>query len=309
MNASIPQKNGNGFFSNVDIQGTLAASFMTNVVVIGKEGYIGGCLMEHLISEKKYNIIAPTIEECNFLYQSDVETFFSNLGIKNCHVIFAAVINKSSNHSLNTFLKNIKMVSNFIAGQKEAHISSIIFLSSVDVYGNKIIPPITEETKINPDNWYGLSKYVSEWLMNSSREIFCPITIFRLPGVFGNSPKDNSVINRLIKNIMNQKKVIISGNGEIYRDYVFVYDVAKIIECFILNSYPGIYNVATGKKYYITDIVEILRTIMKIDFDIIYEPADQERKFDIFFDNTKLTQVLSHFQFKSLEDGIASYLT
>ena len=167
---------------------------MTNIIIIGKEGYIGGALTRHFLSQKSYNIVAPALTECNFLNLLEVKNFFANISYQNCHVVFAAVINKSENDSLHTFLQNVKIVSNFIEGQKVSNLSSIIFLSSVDVYGRNSVTPITEETKINPDNWYGLSKYVSEWMLASSEENKCPVTILRLPGIYGKSPNDKSVI-------------------------------------------------------------------------------------------------------------------
>ena len=301
------RKNGSGFLRSVVIPVIIAVSFMTNIVIIGRRGYIGGAIVKYLSSEGSYNIVAPSSAKCNFLNLEEVKSFFSTLGFEECHVVFTAVINKSINDSMQTFLQNIQIISNFVEGQEKANISSIIFLSSVDVYGKDFSAPITEETSINPDNWYGLSKYVSEWILASNGKIECPLTILRLPGVFGKAPKENSVIGNLVQNIEENRKVILTGNGEALRDYVFVNDVAAIIESFILNSHPGIFNLATGTKYSIKNIVEIIRNTLKTDFEIVYEHGYGCRMFDIFFNNHKLTKALPDFRFRGIEAGIESY--
>jgi UDP-glucose 4-epimerase len=279
---------------------------MNNIIIIGNSGYIGGALTKYLLTLGTYNIIAPSSRDCNFLNLEEVKSFFSALDYKNYHVVFTAVINKSKNDSIETFLQNVKIVSNFIEGQRKAKISSIIFLSSIDIYGREPNLPITEETKINPDNWYGLSKFVSEWILTLSGQIECPLTILRLPGIFGKSQKDNSVIGKLIHNIEDYGKIILHGNGEVLRDYIYIKDVVRIIEIFILKSNPGIFNLATGKNYFIKDIVEIIRDTLP-DFDIVYEQADNCRMFDLFFDNNKLKNVLADFQFSNIETGLSSY--
>lgn len=280
---------------------------MNNIIVIGKGGYIGAYITKYLQSQNSYNIIAPSSLDCNFLKLEEVNHFFSSLDSEKHDVIFTAVINKSNSDSYETFSQNVQIVQNFIEGQKKANISSIIYLSSVDVYGINPITPITEATKINPDNWYGLSKYVSEWLLTSSGEITKPIAILRLPGIFGKSHKDNSIIGKWLHSIEKNGKVILHGNGNVLRDYVYIKDLAKIIERFIMDNQTGIFNIATGKCYFIKDIVEIIRKTAEVDFEISNQQVDENRMFNLVFDNYKLKKVISDFQFTDIERGLSSY--
>lgn len=279
---------------------------MNNIIVIGKGGYIGGYITKYLRSQETYNIIAPSSTDCNFLNLEEVIRFFSSLDSEKFDVIFTAVINKSKNDSFESFTNNIQMVNNFIEGQKRANISSITYLSSVDVYGINPITPITEATKINPDNWYGLSKYVSEWNLLNSKKSNCPIAILRLPGVYGKSANDKSVVRRLITAIA-EKKVTISGKGEILRDYVFIEDVTRIVRHFIKNPHTGIYNLVTGKPYSLNAIVKVIKECTHTEFEIEYQIGKNQRLFDLTFDNSKLREAIPELKFSTLELGLKNY--
>ena len=66
-----------------------------------------------------------------------------------------------------------------------------------DVYGRSPELPMSETTSLDPDTWYGLSKSTSEWIVREESNANCPTCILRLPGIFGRSPKDRSVIGRI----------------------------------------------------------------------------------------------------------------
>ena len=82
---------------------------------------------------------------------------------------------------------------------KQIGVKKFIYTSSVAIYGNKKNEVINENTKIDPDSIYGVSKYAGELfvkqvLKNTSTKII----IFRLFNTY------------TIENLKNQKKGMIS---------------------------------------------------------------------------------------------------
>ncbi len=277
------------------------------LVIVGKNSYVGTRFTEYGIAHGM-KTIALSSQECNFLELSEVRGFFNSLGEGAYTVLFLAVVNKSVDNSFESYVRNIEIVKNLMDGHKLAHIDSIIYFSSVDVYGRNPSLPITEESKINPDDWYGLAKYVSEWMLKCSGEIRCPVTILRLPGIYGRSPRDRSMVGRMVSEIRRKKRVVITGEGEALRDYVFIDDLCRLVHLLIPLKHHGILNVATGESHSIFEVAKTVGRVLQIDFEFIYEPVNKEREFSLAFDNHALHSLIPNFEFTDMADGVRSYL-
>jgi len=278
-----------------------------NLIIVGKNSYIGGYLTKYNTTNRD-NVLSLSSEDCNFLEASEVDNLFASLGRDRSYtLVFLATINRLVNNSFDSYIQNLTIAKNLLKACKIANIQSIIYFSSVDVYGSKPSPPITEQSKIDPDTWYGLAKYSCEWMLMSSGEVKCPVTILRIPGIYGCAPNDRSVIKKIVSVIKNEKRVVIKGRGQQLRDYVYIEDICRLIQLLIPLKFHGILNVATGHSYTIIDIVNLVGTLWSMEFETIYEAADAARDFDLVFDTSYLASLLPNFRFTDLEVGMRSY--
>ena len=168
--------------------------------------------------------------------------------------------------------------------------------------------PITERTELKPDTWYALAKYVCEWTLTCAGEVRCPVTVLRLPGVYGRSQKDGSVIGRVVFSIQRAGSVTINGRGSALRDYVYIDDLCRLVMELVPLRYRGVLNVATGESRSILEIVKLIGSVLGKDFEIVCGEAVRERDFDLRFDNRLLLKAIPKFHFSGLEAGIRSYL-
>ena len=160
----------------------------------------------------------------------------------------------------------------------------LIYLSSAAVYGNPVKLPIPEDHPINPQSPYGLSKYLGELVVRQFSKIYgLRYVILRLFNVYG--PGQNSayagVISSFIERALRNEPLIIYGDGEQTRDFIYVNDVAevilKIIESDLFDN--EIYNVGTGKPTSINELAGIVMEILgKRNLKVIY---GRERPGDI----------------------------
>lgn len=278
------------------------------LIIIGKNSYIGSYFSNYAASIGS-NVISISSLDCNFLEVNEVRQFFTSLSNTEVYtIVFLATINRWVDNSFNSFNQNIEIVNNLITGCQLANIQSIIYFSSVDVYGSKPILPITEETKVNPDSWYGLAKYACEWVLLSSGQIQCPVTVLRIPGIYGKSKNDRSVVSKMLSSLKNNRKVVIQGTGKNQRDYVYINDLCLLLQSLLPLQYQGILNIATGRSVSINEIVKLAGKILSIEFEIIYESADSNREFDLMFDISLISSLVPNFRFSDLEEGIQSYL-
>jgi UDP-glucose 4-epimerase len=278
-----------------------------NLLIVGKNSYIGRYLTEYAIA-LGVDTISLSSKDCDFLKADEVSSFFNSLGSRCYTVVFLAIVNKSVANSFQSFIHNIEMVKNLIGSHKFANIESIIYFGSVDVYGRKPVLPITEQSKIDPDSWYGLAKYACEWMFTSSGEVDCPVTILRLPGIYGCSHNDKSVIGRMVSSIRNEQRVIIRGSGRVLRDYVYINDLCRLLQLLIPLRHHGVLNVATGESRSILEIAKLIGSVLRAEFDIVHEAVDEERDFDLAFDIHTLASLVPAFRFSSMAAGIRSYL-
>ena len=278
-----------------------------NVLVVGKKSYVGEFLCRHFSAEGAA-VSAVGSADCNFLDTAQVRDLFKSLGEKPVTILFLAVVNKSVRNSYSAFLDNVQMAWNFASSAVDANIESLVYFSSVDVYGRSPKLPMNEATAVDPDTWYGLAKFTSEWIVREKLGSKFPTCILRIPGIFGASRNDRSVIGKFVATIRHEGKVCIHGDGETLRDYVFAPDLCRVVERLVARKVTGTFNLATGKNISLQQILETIREALGIDFKVVSLPADAERNFDMCYDIAKLSAALGPFEFTPLSAGIRSYL-
>jgi nucleoside-diphosphate-sugar epimerase len=278
-----------------------------NVLIIGKNSYVGEFLCQHF-STQGAAVVAVGSSECNFLEFSSVRKLFKSLGGKPLAIIFLAVVNKNVDNSYAAFLDNVQMAWNLVSGAREANVESVIYFSSVDVYGRAPKLPMSETTSLDPDTWYGLSKSTGEWIVRQELGSKFPTCLLRIPGIFGRSRNDRSVIGQLIATIRKEGKVYIHGDGKLFRDYVFAPDLCQVVERLVKRKASGTFNVATGTSVSLLQILEAIRKALGIDFEVVHLPPNAERSFDMRYDTSRLSAAIGDFDFSPLSAGIRSYL-
>ncbi len=278
-----------------------------NILLVGKNSYIGEFLCQHF-SAKGATVVAVGSSDCNFLDFQSVHALFKSLGEKAFTIIFLAVVNKSVDNSYSAFLDNVQLAWNLVSGARDANVESLVYFSSVDVYGRAPKLPMSETTSLDPDTWYGLSKSTSEWIVREELGSKFPACLLRIPGIFGCSRNDRSVIGRLIASIRKEGKVYIHGDGKLLRDYVFAPDLCEVVERLVTRKASGTINLATGTSVSLLQILEAIREALGSDFEVVHLPADAERSFDMRYDTSKLSAAIGKFHFSPLSAGIRSYL-
>ena len=278
-----------------------------HVVIVGKNSYVGEFLRDHFAAQGAH-VSAIGSSDCNFLDAGQVREFFTGLPKRPLTILFLAVVNKNILNSHSAFRDNVQMAWNLVSNLRDVNVESLIYFSSVDVYGRSPTLPMSETSPLDPDTWYGLSKSTSEWIIREESNSNCAICILRLPGIFGRSGKDRSVIGRLISSIREEGKVYLEGDGGVLRDYVFAPDLCRVVEHLVARKAGGTFNLATGASVSLLQILATIREELGVDFEAVHLPPNVERNFDMCYDTTRLSAALGEFDFSPLEAGISSYL-
>lgn len=150
------------------------------------------------------------------------------------------------------------------AVKKRAPQARILFPSSRMVYGKIIHTPVDEKHPTKPLSIYGIHKLLAEKYYRYYFETFNIDTIsVRIPTPYGTRQhmKHNkySVVGWFLRQSLNGETIKIFGNGNQFRDYIYIDDVVNAFLLLGLNGRPGeVYNLGTSEKTRLIDMVDAI---------------------------------------------------
>ena len=194
-------------------------------------------------------------------------------------------------------------------------LKKFIHVSTDEVYGESMnnVDEIhkTEHSILCPTNPYAATKAGAELIAQSYCHSFkMPIIITRGNNVYGPNQYPEKLIPKFIKQLKNNEKVTIQGDGSAVRAFLHTYDTIRAFECILEKGENGeIYNIGCveGMEYSVMDIAKMLIKMIKKtdDYDkwIIYiddRPYNDER---YYISNQKLIDLGWDIQI-NFEDGL-----
>ncbi|MHC1627981.1 MAG: NAD-dependent epimerase/dehydratase family protein, partial [Candidatus Nezhaarchaeales archaeon] len=157
--------------------------------------------------------------------------------------------------------------------------AKLVFTSSAAVYG-ELSNVAREDLKPNPISFYGVTKLECEKLcMRYYEEYGIDIVVLRLFNVFGERAQ-GGVVKIFLERAREGKPLIIYGDGEAVRDFIYVGDVVDaLIKAALSGKASGrILNIASGKPIRVKELAEAVAK--ETGVKIIYE---SERRGEIKF--------------------------
>jgi GDP-4-dehydro-6-deoxy-D-mannose reductase len=157
---------------------------------------------------------------------------------------------------------------------------------------------IKEDQKIYPLNPYAISKAALDFFCTTYLRVFgLPVFITRSFNHTGPGQSERFVISDFAKQIAEIEKkgkapVISVGNLNIYRDFLDARDVVRAYTCILNNGKFGeVYNVCSGRKSKISDLLEILISYSFVQDIEVRQDKNKLRPIDheiIYGNNSKL---------------------
>ncbi|ECZ8693307.1 NAD(P)-dependent oxidoreductase [Campylobacter coli] len=126
---------------------------------------------------------------------------------------------------------------NILDFSKKNNVEKVIFLSTMEIYGDVIGDNIVEDdigkfSVTNIRNSYPLAKQISEFMVHSySKKYSLSASIARLTQTIGPTAQinDNRVYMDFIRSALKKSKITLFTKGETTREYIDVFDVAMAI--------------------------------------------------------------------------------
>jgi UDP-glucose 4-epimerase len=143
-------------------------------------------------------------------------------------------------------------------------VRQVIYISSSGaVYGEPQYLPCDENHPIVPMSPYGASKHTVEHYVHMYYQNYgLRYTVLRYPNVFGprQSPEGEAgVVSVFIVRMLRHQSVIINGDGEQQRDFLYVADCAEANWLALNQQVVGMYNLGTGHATSINELFRLLQ--------------------------------------------------
>ena len=153
------------------------------------------------------------------------------------------------------------------------NLKKFIHVSTDEVYGESMLDlnenHKTEQSILCPTNPYAATKAGAELIAQSYNHSFnMPIIITRGNNVYGPNQYPEKLIPKFIKQLQNNEKVTIQGDGSCVRAFLHSYDTSTAFETILLNGKIGeIYNIGCDEdmEYSVLDVAKILIKNIKGD--------------------------------------------
>lgn len=190
---------------------------------------------------------------------------------------------------------NIQGTLNMLEAARQSHVKKFVYASSSSVYGDESRLPKKEGVEGNLLSPYALTKRCDEeWAKQYTRHYGLDTYGLRYFNVFGRRQDPNgayaAVIPKFIKQLLNNERPIINGDGRQSRDFTYIENVieANLKACLAPHTAAGeVYNIAYGGREYLIDIYISLNEALGKYIDPLFGP---DRKGDIKHSNADITK-------------------
>lgn len=278
------------------------------VLVSGGAGYIGGHMVLNLADRGEPVVVLDNLStgfrwatpEGVPLVVGDSGEFETALGVIQRHKVrsvihFAAriVVPESVSDPLGYYLANTVKTRALLAAAVAGGVEEFIFSSTAAVYGETSLKPVSEEQAPTPMSPYGSSKWMSEMMLRDAAAAHgFRYAILRYFNVAGADPKgrygqSTPVATHLIKVAAQAalgKRPYMEMFGQDYptpdgtcvRDYIHVSDLAEAHAVALSHLRAGgpsvIVNAGYGRGYSVREVVDTVRSVSGVDFEVRQGP-------------------------------------
>ena len=282
-------------------------------LVTGGAGFIGSNLCEAILelgykvrclddlSTGKLENIKSLIGNPNFEFiKGDIKDFETcNKACKDVDYVLNQAawgsVPRSIEMPLFYCLNNINGTLNMMEAARQNKVKKFVYASSSSVYGDEPNLPKKEGREGKLLSPYAITKMCDEeWGKQYSLHYGLDTYGLRYFNVFGRRQDPNgayaAVIPKFIKQLLNNERPTINGDGKQSRDFTYIDNVieANLKACLASHDCAGeVFNIAYGGREYLIDIYNILAESLSKKIEPIFGP---DRKGDIKHSNADITK-------------------
>ncbi|MCC7176506.1 MAG: NAD-dependent epimerase/dehydratase family protein [Bryobacterales bacterium] len=296
-----------------------------NALVTGGAGFIGSHVADHLIG-RGYRVTVLDDLSGGFLANVPSAARFVEGSINDVALVdrlfsedkfdyvfhLAAYAAEGLSHFIKRFnyTNNLLGSVNLLNASVRSHVKCFVFTSSIAVYGECPELPMTEESRAEPEDPYGIAKLAVEQELRVSKKLFgLEYIIFRPHNVYGErqniGDRYRNVVGIFMNQILQGKPMSVFGDGSQSRAFSYIGDVAPLIAQSVEapEAYGQVFNIGADQPCTVNQLAAAVARAMGASPSIRYLPARQE-VLHAFSSHDKVNRLFPGRSAVELEEGL-----
>lgn len=274
-------------------------------IVFGGAGFLGSHVAD-VLSSRGHEVIIFDLKNSPFLKDGQVEITGDILDQKavekavcGCDIVynFAGISDLiiSKNSPFETVKNNIFGNTVLLEASRKAKVKRFVFASTLYVYSKT-------------GSFYRSSKQACELLIENYQEIYgIDFTILRYGSLYGPRTDENNWIYKMIKQALDEGKITRHGDGDELREYIHVYDAARLSADILSDEYKNQHVIITGNQQIkVKDLLFMVKEILNNKIELEFIPADYNEHYEItpYTFRPKLAKRIQSNHYTDLGQGI-----
>ncbi len=169
-------------------------------------------------------------------------------------------------------------------------VKNFVYASTMSVYGNQEVLPVSEKAIPIPESFYGVGKLASEHYLRIFSKFGINCTAIRLFNVYGPgqnlSNMKQGMVSIFLAQAIQDGKIVVKGDKNRFRDFVYIDDV---VDAFIraekLENGFHLFNICNGGKLHVYEIVDYIIESLGKPVEVEYISGTPGDQFGIFGSN------------------------
>jgi len=194
---------------------------------------------------------------------------------------------------------------------RDAGVKRVVLASSGAVYGAQVLQPLRETLVPNPDSPYAVSKLSAEAYVRTIGALWgietVALRVFNAYGPGQPLPASHPpVVPRFIKGAVSGASLVVHGDGQQSRDYVFVSDVvaALLAAATARNLDQLVINVGSGKATTLRQLVAEVAEVTGTRLEPLYNNNESGGVREMCADLTLAGDLLAYSPKVGLNEGL-----
>jgi len=271
-----------------------------NIFITGSNGFIGSHLKEYLRKVyPQYTLFTPLTTELNLINEEDVDRYILSNNID----IIIHLANRGGGRDTidmkNVTEYNLRIFFNIVKHEKSVK-RIISFGSGAEYSKHRPIVGVHEEDYLlsQPLDEYGFYKSITSKYIEKSDNI----VQLRVFGAYGEYEdyRYKFISNAIVKNLLHLPIII---NKNVYFDYIYIDDLIKMIDWFIVHEPKDkIYNATTGNKIDLLTLANLINEVS--DFKSETEVLNEGFNNEYTSKNERILREIPDFKFTTHKNAI-----
>jgi UDP-glucose 4-epimerase len=300
-------------------------------VITGGAGFIGSHIAEDLLRDGHEvviydNLLSGKIENISHLKPRENLAFVSGSildlpGLKTAfqdadgifHEAAIVSVPRSVTDPAETHDVNLTGTLNVLMVARDCGVKKLVFASSAAVYGDS--PDLPKNESMLPDllSPYAVSKIAGEYYCSVFSRLYgVRCTALRYFNVFGPRQDPTSpysgVITKFISNCLAHRPIVIYGDGNQTRDFVYVKDVVQANLRAMRSDDIGVFNVACGARLTLNELAAMIMDLTGITVPVVFEPPRPGDIRDSYADISLAREMLGYSPQFTVRSGLEEML-